>query len=217
MELHPEDLTEDQIYAFMVSSILPRPIAWVSTVNGLGVPNLAPFSYYTGVCCDPMTLLFCPVTGPADRPKKDTLLNLEEVPEFVVNVAEQRTIEALNLTAAPIPAGESEFDLAGVVPAPSSRVRPPRVREAALAFECTVRDVIEVNPGPGGGWIVIGTVQAVHVDDAVVDPRSLRVDREGLAPVARLGGADFLHATDVFTLRRHRDLSGLPAAVADRS
>ncbi|MFE1319733.1 flavin reductase family protein [Kitasatospora phosalacinea] len=216
MELNPNDLTEDQIYSFMVSSILPRPIAWVSTVNGRGEPNLAPFSYYTGVCCDPMTLLFCPVTGPADRPKKDTLLNIEEVPEFVVNVAEQRTVQELNLTAAPIPRGESEFALAGVTPAPSSRVRPPRVREAALAFECTVRDVIEVNPGPGGGWVVLGTVQAVHVDDALVDPRTLRVDRAGLAPVARLGGADFLSSTDVFTLHRHRDLSAVTAA-ADRA
>lgn len=217
MELTPTDLSEDQIYSFMVSSILPRPISWISTVDAQGVPNLAPFSYYMGVCCDPMTLLFCPVAGPADRPKKDTLLNIEEVPEFVINVAEQKTVRELNLTAAPLPRGESEFELAGVTPAASSRVRPPRVQEASLAFECSVRDIIEINSGPGGGWIVLGTVLAIHVEDALVDPETLRVDLQSLSPVARLGGADFLRSTDVFTLPRHRDLSGLTEDAVARS
>jgi flavin reductase (DIM6/NTAB) family NADH-FMN oxidoreductase RutF/acyl carrier protein len=186
----------------MVSSILPRPIAWVSSVDGEGRTNLAPFSYFTGVCCRPMTVLFCPVVGSSERPKKDTLLNIEQVPEFVVNVAQERTITAVNQTAAPFAASESEFDHAGLTPTPSTRVRPPRVAEAAIAFECEVREIIEVSDQPGGGWVVLGTVLCVHVEDAMVDPDALKVDRDGLAPIARLGGSDYLRSSDVFSLKR---------------
>lgn len=203
MRLDPTGLDEQRIYRLMVSSILPRPIAWISSVDPEGRTNLAPFSYFMGVCCKPMTVLFCPVVGTLERPKKDTLLNVEAVPEFVVNVAQEHTISAVNLTGAPFAADESEFDHAGVTPAASSRVRPPRVQEAAIAFECAVRQIIEISDQPGGGWVVLGTVLCVHVQDGVVDQESLKVDRNALAPVARLGGQDFLRATDVFALKRH--------------
>lgn len=203
MQLDPTQLDEDRIYRLMVSSILPRPIAWISTVDREGRTNLAPFSYFMGVCCKPMTVLFCPVVGTLERPKKDTLLNVEAVPEFVVNVAQEHTISAVNLTAAPFADDESEFERAGVTPAASSLVRPPRVQEAGIAFECAVREIIEVSDQPGGGSVVLGTVLCVHVDVGVIDQETLRVDREALAPVARLGGQDFLRASDAFSLKRH--------------
>lgn len=206
MELNPADLSEQQAYSLMVSSIVPRPIAWISTVDAEGVANLAPFSYFMGVCCDPMTVLFCPVVGTPDRPKKDTLLNIEQVPEFVVSIADEATIEAVNRSAAPLPHGQSEFDFVGATPAPSSRVQPPRVREARVSYECEVREVIEISSGPGGGWVVLGTVLAVHVDDDLVDAQRLQVDLDGLKPVARLGGADFLRSSDVFPLERYKTL-----------
>lgn len=207
MLLDPRQLREQQIYNFMMSAIAPRPIAWVSTVAADGSTNLAPFSYFMGVCCIPMTVMFCPVVGPAGRPKRDTLLNIEQVPQFVVNVATSANVEAVNRSGGPLPHGESEFAFAGVNPVPSAIVKPPRVREAPIAFECEVRDIIQISDQPGGGWIVLGTVVALHVDEHLLDPDSFLVDRAGLMPVARLGGAYFLHATDIFSLPRFKTMA----------
>ncbi|VVE36137.1 flavin reductase family protein [Pandoraea anhela] len=212
MELDPSTLDEASIYNFMMSTILPRPIAWVSTVDAQGRSNLAPYAYFMGVCCVPMTVLFCPVVPPPPKRKKDTLHNIEAVPEFVVNVAGSGCIDAVNLSAAPLPAGESEFDLTGVTPVPSSRVRPPRVKEAAVAYECRVRDIIEISAAPGGGWVVLGTVLAAHVDDTLLDPVSCHVDLHALSPVGRLGGGMFVNAaSDTFTLTRYKTLADLAA------
>ena len=212
MELDPATLDEASIYNFMMSTILPRPIAWVSTVDAQGRSNLAPYAYFMGVCCVPMTVLFCPVVPPLPRRKKDTLCNIEAVPEFVVNVASASCIDAVNLSAAPLPPGESEFDLTGMTPIPSSRVRPPRVREAAVAYECSVRDIIEISAAPGGGWVVLGTVLAAHVDDALLDPVTHHVDLQALRPVGRLGGGSFVNAaSDTFTLTRYKTLADLAA------
>ncbi|VVE64703.1 flavin reductase family protein [Pandoraea captiosa] len=210
MELDPSTLDEAKIYNFMMSTILPRPIAWISTIDAQGRPNLAPYAYFMGVCCVPMTVLFCPVVPPPPKRKKDTLRNIEAVPEFVVNVASASCIDAVNLSAAPLPAGESEFDLTGTTPVASSRVRPPRVKEASVAYECRVRDVIEISAAPGGGWLVLGTVLVAHVDEALLDPNTCHVDVHGLRPVGRLGGGSFTNAaTDTFTLTRYRTLADL--------
>ncbi|HWH00050.1 MAG TPA: flavin reductase family protein [Pilimelia sp.] len=214
MDLDPATLDSARAYRLLTSAVVPRPIAWVSTLDADGRPNLAPFSYFAPVCSAPMTLLFCPVPGPPDRPKKDTLRNIEAVPEFVVNVAEHRNIEAVNRSSAAVPPGESEFDLTGVTPVPSRRVRPPRVREAGVAFECRLLQVVRVDgPEPShqggdgaapGGWVVLGRVVSVTVADDLLadDSFSVRLDR--LQPVARLGGTDYLRATDVVSLPRPR-------------
>jgi flavin reductase (DIM6/NTAB) family NADH-FMN oxidoreductase RutF len=215
MQLDPADLTEDQIYSFMCSAIVPRPIAWVSTVGRDGATNLAPFSYFTGVCCVPMTVLFCPVFGTPERPKKDTLANIEEVPEFVINIAQERTVKAVNHSGAPLERGVSEFDCFGLTQVPSARVGPPRVGEADLAFECAVKDVIEISDGPGGGWVVLGAVLALHAEDGLIDPESMAVDLARMAPVARLGGRDFLCASDVFSLPRFRSQQDIVSASLD--
>lgn len=215
MELDPTLLTEQQIYNFMMSSILPRPIAWISTVDASGNQNLAPFAYFMGVCCIPMTILFCPVAGAKDRPKKDTLLNIEQVPEFVVNVSSEQVIEAVNLSAAPLPKGQSEFELTGMTPLPSSIVRPPRVGEAAVSFECKVRDVIEISNAPGGGWVVLGTVVKIHAREEMLDPSSFILDRAQLRPVGRLGGADFVRTNDTFSLRRYKSMTEVDPLLAE--
>ncbi len=212
MQLAPAEMTEAEIYSLMCSSIVPRPIAWITSVDENGTVNLAPFSYFMGVCCDPMTILFCPVYGDIDRPKKDTLLNVEKVPEFVVNVADQRNANAVNLSATPLPYGQSEIEYVGVTPVPSTMVRPPRVGEAPIAFECRVSNIVEIKSGPGGGWVVFGTVLMVHAADNVLDQATLRADVSALQPVGRLGGWDFVRTTDIFTLPRHNAVPEMPAA-----
>ena len=120
-------------YKLMIGAIVPRPIAWVSTLNGDGTFNLAPFSYFTAVCTNPMTLLFCPQYYPDGR-KKDTWGNIERLPEFVINITNEATKEPMNLTATTLPPGQSEFECAGVTPVASETISVPRVAEAPISF-----------------------------------------------------------------------------------
>ena len=156
MELDPDQRNTRTMYEWMIHSILPRPIAWVSTVSESGVTNLAPFSFFQGVCARPPTLLFCPVNH-RDGSPKDTLRNIEAIGEFVVNTVSSADAEAMNATSAMLGFEESEFDRFGILPAPSVKVRPPRVASASVAFECRLDRVIRISEGPAGGnlcWAV---------------------------------------------------------------
>jgi len=157
MLLDFEKLSPRESYPWLINTINPRPIAWVSTIAADGRTNLAPFSFFQGVCASPPTLLF---TGANDRTgkKKDTILNIEQVPEFVVNVVPYALREAMNQSSAPLPHGESEFDRFNIAPAPSLRVRPPRVAAAPAAFECRLDRIVRVGEGPLAGNVVFGTV-----------------------------------------------------------
>ena len=200
MIMDPDHLNRKERYKLMIGSILPRPIAWVSTMDVAGNLNLAPFSYFTAVCPDPMTLLFCPGWSPCTRRHKDTWPNMEQVPEFVVNITNEVTKEAMNLSATEFEHGRNEFEWAGVTPAPSTTVRVPRVAEAPIAFECKLQQIVVVNDGPGGGAVVFGEVQAIHVHDDVYDNGYIVL--EALQPIGRLAGFDYAHINDVFEMRR---------------
>lgn len=200
MIINPNDLANKDRYKLMIGAIVPRPIAWVSTINAAGHLNLAPFSYFTAVCTDPMTLLFCPGWSSARRRRKDTWLNLEQVPEFVVNIVNEDTRQAMNLTATEFDKGENEFEWAGVTPLPSTTIRVPRVAESPIAFECRLQQIVVVNDGPGGGAAVFGEVQAIHVrDDLLANGRILP---EKLQPIGRMAGATYAHINDFFEMQR---------------
>ena len=126
MELDPESLGARDMYEWMTTTILPRPIAWISTVSPDGAANLAPFCFFQGVCARPPTLLFCPANYRHGRPK-DTLRNVEATGEFVVNVVPWALVEAMNATSAALPYGESEFERFQVASSPAAKVRPRRV------------------------------------------------------------------------------------------
>lgn len=200
MILKPDDLAHKDRHKLLIGTVLPRPIAWVSTINPAGEPNLAPFSYFTIASTDPMTLLFCPLVPGAEGGKKDTLRNIEQVPEFVVNLTNEETAEAMNRTATPLPYGESEFDWAGVTPLPSETIRVPRVAEAPVAFECVLQQIVTVSNEPGGGSVVFGQVQAIHIrDDIYVDGYVLL---EKLKPIGRLAGSGYTRVNDLFEMVR---------------
>src|ERR1035437_2167589 len=143
MRLDFATLAPRDAYQWMISMILPRPIAWVSTISAEGRTNLAPFSFFQGVCANPPTLMFVPVNS-RDGAKKDTVRNLEQVPEFVVNLVPFALAGPMNATAALLPYGESEFEKFGIASAPSERVRPPRVAAAPVAFECTLDRFVQI-------------------------------------------------------------------------
>lgn len=199
MILRPEDLEHRERYNLIIGSVLPRPIAWVSTVDRSGRPNLAPFSYFTPVCATPMTLVFCPGVH-SDGRRKDTWLNIEQVPEYVINITNEETASRMNLTATTLPYGHSEFDWAGVTPVASECVRAPRVAEAPVSFECVLKQIVLVSDKPGGGAAVFGEVQCIHIREEIFSQG--RVDLSRLNPIGRLSGSGYTRVTDTFEMKR---------------
>lgn len=208
MEFDPEALSVGNRYKLLIGAIVPRPIAFVSTVSALGKTNLAPFSFFNGVGSNPMTLLFCPANRP-DGSEKDTLRNCKPIEEggtgeFVVNVAVERYARAVAAAAEPLDAEDSEFDLVSLARERSHVVRPPRVAESPIAFECRTLEVVRTNPGrPGGGNVVLGQVVHVFVRDDLVNDR-MHVDADKLAAIGRMGGHGYLTTRHRFDLPRGR-------------
>jgi len=200
MHLDFTKLSARDAYQWMTLTILPRPIAWVSTIAADGKTNLAPFSFFQGVCANPPTLMFVPVNN-RQGVKKDTVRNIEAVPEFVVNLVPHALAAQMNSTAALLPYGESEFEKFGIAAAPSAQVRPPRVAAAPVAYECRLDRFVHIGEGPLAANVVFGRILTVHVRDDVLgadgkpDPRKLDL-------VGRLGGEEYATTRDVFSLVR---------------
>ena len=202
MHLDFDALDTREAYAWMINLIVPRPIAWVSSVSAAGVTNLAPFSFFQGVCANPPILMFVPVNT-RDGAKKDTLRNIEAVPEFVVNLVSADLAEEMNQTSAPLPYGVSEFQAVGLASVASVRVRPPRVARARVAFECALHRLVPMAEGPSAGTVVFGRILCAHIHDAVLDGQG-HPDAGKLDLVARLGGDDYCTIRDRFRLERPR-------------
>jgi flavin reductase (DIM6/NTAB) family NADH-FMN oxidoreductase RutF len=209
MELDPATLDQRDRYKLLIGGIVPRPIAFVSTISAAGAHNLAPFSFFAGVSSEPMSLLFCPANTPQGEPK-DTLRNILETAAsapgggvgsgFVVNIVSHAIAKPMALCAEPLPHGESEFTFANLTPSPSHKVKPPRVKESLLSFECETMQVIRLAPGtPGGGNIVLGRVVWVNADDRVINDR-LHLDPTILDAVGRMGGLGYCTTRDRFDL-----------------
>lgn len=209
MEIDPGTLTPIDRYKLLIGCIVPRPIAVVSTRGVDGTINLAPFSFFSGVGSNPMTLLFCPANKP-DGSEKDTLRNCKPVSEggtgeFVVNVAPEVIIRQVVAAAEPLDSMDSEFDLVGLTPASSRVVKPPRLRESPVSFECRTLQVIRTNPGaPAGGNVVLAQVVHVHVRDDLINER-LHTDPGKLNAVGRMGGLSYCLTRDRFDLPMGKD------------
>jgi flavin reductase (DIM6/NTAB) family NADH-FMN oxidoreductase RutF len=197
--IDPDVLDNRGRYKLIIGSVVPRPIAWVSTMDAAGRLNLAPFSYFTAVCPTPMTLVFCPGVH-SDGRQKDTWRNIEQVPQFVINITNEDTAAQMNRCATILPAGESEFDWAGVTPAPSETIGVPRVAESPISFECVLDRIVVISDRPGGGAAVFGQVRRIHVrDDLIADGR---IDTEALRPIGRLAGDAYTSLGQVFHMAR---------------
>lgn len=200
MQLDFAQLPPRDAYRWMIGTILPRPIAWVSTITADGRTNLAPFSFFQGVTANPPTLMFVPVNK-RDGTPKDTYRNLREVPEFVVNLVSFTLAEKMNATAAELLHGESEFATFGIAAAPSVGVRPPRVADAPVAFECSLHSVVTIGDGPLAANVVFGRILTAHVRDDVLDSAG-RPDPAKLDLIGRLGGNAYTRTTERFELER---------------
>jgi flavin reductase (DIM6/NTAB) family NADH-FMN oxidoreductase RutF len=189
-----------QVYRFMTSALVPRPIAFISTLAPNGVRNLAPFSYFMGVSSDPPLLA---VSIDMRRGAlKDTARNVRETGEFVANVVTDEIAEAMNVASGDYPPEVDEFEMAGLTPATSLLVRPPRVAESPLSLECRVARWLEVGRTPN--TLVLGEVLVAHVrDDLFLESRG-EVDAARLHAVGRLGGAQYCRVADLFEMKRPR-------------
>ena len=183
----------------LTSIVVPRPIAFVSSVSSDGVPNLAPFSFYNAVSSTPPTLVVA-IARHAESKLKDTLANIEATGEFVVNVVVDPIAEAMNRTAAEYPSETDEFGIAGLTQAPSVIVSPPRVAESPVNMECRLNQVVPIGSGANETGLVIGEIVLVHIDESVV--RNGRVDHDLLKPTGRLSGSGYCHTGDVFKMVR---------------
>jgi flavin reductase (DIM6/NTAB) family NADH-FMN oxidoreductase RutF len=188
------------VYRALVGVVTPRPIAWVTTVDGEGRVNLAPFSFFNAFGANPPVVVFSPVLR-RDRSKKDTLQNLSSVNEFVLNAAVEELAEKVNATSRELPPGQSEADHAGLTLQPSATVRPPRVAESPVHLECRVRQILPIGDGPLAANLVIGEVLLIHIANSVLDDRG-GIDPRKLRTIARLGADYYCRSTDLFEMER---------------
>jgi flavin reductase (DIM6/NTAB) family NADH-FMN oxidoreductase RutF len=207
MEINPAALPYQSIYKILTGSVLPRPIGWISSVDLQGHPNLAPFSFFNVVCSNPPTVLFCPLIRGIDGNKKDTLNNVRATNEFVVNIVTESLLPAMNASSVEALPRFNEFEFAGLTPAASTVVKPPRVAESPIHFECKVREIVDINDAPGGGSIVIGTIVHIHVEDGVLLGED-KINLTALQPVGRLAGGAYSRVTDIIELERPKHKLG---------
>ncbi|MGP0065777.1 MAG: flavin reductase family protein [Isosphaeraceae bacterium] len=188
------------VYQALVGIVTPRPIAWVTTIDDKGRVNLAPFSFFNVFGANPPVVVFSP-TLRRDGSRKDSLMNLECVPEFVLNAVVEDVAEKMNATAKELPRGRNEAEYAGLTLQPSTRVRPPRVAESPVHMECRMRQIMSIGDGPIATNLVIGEVVLIDIDDSVLDT-SGRIDPHKLKTIARLGGEFYCRSTDLFEMQR---------------
>jgi flavin reductase (DIM6/NTAB) family NADH-FMN oxidoreductase RutF len=197
-DFDPAETGTRAFYRLLNSVVVPRPIAWVSSVSADGVENLAPHSFFTVACVDPPVVQFTSVG------RKDSLRNVEATREFVVNLAPEPLFEQINATGTDFPAGVSEFDAVGVAREPGIRVAAPRVADSPVALECTLQATTRF----GDSTVVFGRVVLASVREDVLDGDRPAVDR--LRPMARLGGNEWMRLGEVVEITRipHRQWPG---------
>jgi flavin reductase (DIM6/NTAB) family NADH-FMN oxidoreductase RutF len=206
MNVSTSELSHSEIYSILLNSVAPRPIAWVSTISATGRLNLAPFSFFNAVCTDPPLLAFAPGlrqpkhTDATHGEAKDTLRNIRETKEFVVNIVTYELAEAMNLTSGEYDASVNEFELAKVTPEPSKIVRPPRVGESPVSFECTLHQILDFSPAPTGSSLAIGKIVSIHMNDSHI--RDGKLDRNSLDMIGRMGGMQYTRTTQRFEMVR---------------
>lgn len=200
VSINIKEISFQDKYKLLIGSIVPRPIGFISTISSGGTYNLAPFSFFNGVCSEPMAVLFCPVVRASDGKEKDTLINIKSTKEFVANIVSEEFAEKMNQCSAEYPPDIDEFKESGLTPLPSKLVKPPLVKEAKINMECKLLKLVEIGNKPGAGTVVIGEVVHFHVREDIYQDGKINLSK--LKPIGRLGGSDYCRVTDIFSLPR---------------
>lgn len=200
MYLDTRELSSRDAYKLLIGSVVPRPIGWVSTVSAGDIGNLAPFSFFMAATGSPPTVVLS--TSFRDGLPKDTLQNVMEVPEFVLNVVSEDMGDAMNATSEEYPSDVDELVAAGLTPLPSSRVRPVRVAEAPINMECRVVQLVPVGDPKTGATLIIGEILAWHVRDDLFDAERFRIRMDQLKAVGRMAGDGYTRTNEQFEMIR---------------
>ncbi len=201
MIIDPSSQTFSDNHKLMIGSILPRPIAFVSTCSTDGILNLAPFSYFNGVCSNPPTIMFAPARRGYDGKSKDTLNNIRETGEFAVNIVSEDFAEKMVACSTDFEPKINEFEISGLTPSTCQKIKPPFVKEARVSYECELNQIVPVgNECPGGGFVVIGTIVLFHISEEVHE--NGKINLEKLSPIGRLSGNNYVRTTDTFEIVR---------------
>ena len=200
MQLNTQEADEKLLYKLLTGLIIPRPIGWISTIDTKGINNLAPFSYFNMVSSDPPCVMFS--TRRDNNKNKDTLNNVLEAEEFVVNLVTHEIVEKMNATSAAVASDIDEFELADLTPIDSVLVKPKRVKESLVHFECEkIHHYFIDNDSNGGACVVIGKIKIIHIDDSILLENNY-IDLDKYKPVARLAGSNYGTLGEIFSIKR---------------
>lgn len=212
MRIDPNEISNQEVFKILQGSIGPRPIAFASTVDKEGNVNLSPFSFYNVFGINPTTLIFSPARRGRDNTTKHTLDNVKEVAEVVLNAVSYSMVQQMSLSSTEYPKGVNEFEKAGFTPVDSVKVKPPRVKESPVQFECKVREIIETSGKPGSGNLVVCEILYIHVDEKILD-KDGNIDPNKIDLVGRLGGDYYSRTNDYSNFTVAKPLSTLGIGV----
>lgn len=201
MDIDLRKLETRHAHDLMTSALIPRPIAWVSTISPEGKTNLAPFSFFSGISWSPPLLSFSPVNR-SDGTKKDTVRNIELIPEFVIHIVSTDLLQVMEQSAGAVPYGEDENTINGIHLVPSQAVKPFRIAEARVSFECSLAQIVRLTDGPDAGNLIIGRVVLMHADDDIVK-NGREIDWLGLDALGRLSGNRYCTTRQVIESESH--------------
>ena len=200
MQFDPQQIEQKSVYKLLTGAVIPRPIGWISSISADGIPNLAPFSFFNAVGEDPPHVMFSTVR--TNNKNKDTLNNVLETKQFVVNMVTEDIVEKMNRTSEIVAPDVDEFQLAGLTAIPSIKVQPARVAESAITMECElVHHYILEDHKNGGATVIFGRIVMFHVDESVLLD-DFKINLQTYKPVARLAGANYAKLGEIFSIKR---------------
>jgi flavin reductase (DIM6/NTAB) family NADH-FMN oxidoreductase RutF len=200
LTIDPCSTDHPSVYKLLIGSVVPRPIAFVSTINTEGAFNVAPFSFFTVASSNPPVLVFTVGNRARPDPRKDTLRNITTAREFVVNIVSEEFGQKMNLCAGDYPPEVDEFEVSGLTPIPSDIVKAPRVAESHINMECRLLYTISMSNLANGGNLVLGEVVRFHIDDAYFN--NFRIDQDKLRAIGRMAGNSYTRTGDRFEMIR---------------
>ena len=201
MIIDPSNQSFSENHKLMIGSIVPRPIALVSTLSKENINNVAPFSYFNGVCSNPPTIMFAPARRGHDGKTKDTLNNIRDTNEFAINIVSEEIVEPMVACSTDYANDIDEFKVSSFTPLDCQKISAPRVKESKVTFECKLNTIVKIGDSkPGGGYVVIGEIVLFHVNDDIF--KNGKIDLSLLNPVGRLSGNNYSRVFDSFEVKR---------------
>lgn len=192
--IDPTSIPQPELHAYLLSAVAPRPICFASTIDAVGNVNLSPFSFFNVFSSNPPMMIFSPSRSGRDNSLKHSHQNIKEVPEVVINIVDYPIVEQMSLSSTAYEKGVNEFIKSGLTQVPSKKIRPPRVAEAPVSFECKVEQVIELADTPGAGNLILAKVELIHINEKFIDEQG-KLDPLKLDLVGRMGGSWYTRAS----------------------